>query len=92
MPGAERAVWLATQAIRNDAMRPKTVIQMCKFFLGKPQWFRWGIGALFQAAKVSIILVFACGLRPHIYQFRQAGHFSIRSELRKDRRRCAAQV
>jgi len=35
MLGAERAVWQATLAICNDAVRPKAVIQMCKLFQDK---------------------------------------------------------
>ena len=31
--GAERAVWQATQAIRNDAARPSPASQMFKLFL-----------------------------------------------------------
>lgn len=36
MQGAERAVWLATQAIRNDAARPSPACQMFKLMTNEP--------------------------------------------------------
>ncbi len=36
MLGAKRAVWLATQAIRNDAARPSPASQMIKLLRNEP--------------------------------------------------------
>ena len=36
MLGVNRAVWLATQAIDNDAVRPSPVGQMTKLFVHEP--------------------------------------------------------
>jgi hypothetical protein len=36
MLGADRAVWRATQAIRNDAARPSPASQMFKLFASRP--------------------------------------------------------
>jgi hypothetical protein len=36
MLGADGAVWLATQAIGNDAVRPSPAGQMTKLFVNKP--------------------------------------------------------
>ena len=40
MLGAERAVWRATQAIRNDAARPRPASQMFKLFARGPKPIR----------------------------------------------------
>jgi hypothetical protein len=36
MPGADGAVWLATQAIGNDAVRPSPAGQMSKLIADAP--------------------------------------------------------
>jgi hypothetical protein len=36
MLGVKRAVWLAKQAIYNNAGHPKLIIQMCMLFLDEP--------------------------------------------------------
>jgi hypothetical protein len=36
MLGVKRAVWLAKQAICNNAGHPKLMIQMCMLFLDEP--------------------------------------------------------
>jgi hypothetical protein len=45
MLGVKRAVWLATQAIRNNAGHPKLASHMCMLFLNEP---------LFQSALKTI--------------------------------------
>jgi hypothetical protein len=42
MQGAERAVWRATQAIRNAAARPSPARQMFKLLMNEPL-VRWGL-------------------------------------------------
>jgi hypothetical protein len=47
MQGAERAVWRATQAIRNTAARPSPARQMVKLLMNEPlasPW--WASGAV----------------------------------------------
>ena len=73
MLGAERAVWRATQAIRNDAARPSPASQLCKLLWNRPLASREARAAVaeflqrFDPTKNRVAKIYICGGGANFY-------------------------